>query len=564
MMGSRWPQLVFLLLAAAAPGALCRRSGPVGLDAVPTDKSSVGTGDSLSSLHDVHEVTHLPGLHSPLASQHWSGYIAVSQQRRLFFWLVEAEKHVARAPLVLWLTGGPGCSGMDALIYEHGPFKFQFEDEAMSRRSTLSVADKAILKTLGADSSSTGAGDANANDSSSDDSSTDDAGGILLTYNPYSWSQEASIIYIDSPAGTGFSYSMDTLDYRTNDNNTAEDLYVFMSEFLKVFPEYKDTDVYIAGESYGGVYVPMLANLILHKNDEAAAAAAAAQPAAAVEDAAKPGRPIIHLKGYLVGNPVTDDMYDGNAQVPFAWGHALISPSQHRHLAAACNHSYWNATQGSVCAELLADMADQLYSLNPYDILDPCVFRKDHSRTPQSRLWPFSGVRPEPGQRILNWGQANGGGSGRLGHVVPCADREISLIWLNRPATRAALHVASREITGDWTPCSDVIEYSHSGPISVIAHHKYALERGLRVLVYSGDLDFVVPYTGTLEWVYSLGLTEEDAYGPWTLDHQVMGFRARFKEGLTFATVKGAGHMVPQTSPERALELFSRFLWGEL
>lgn len=45
---------------------------------------------------------------------------------------------------------------------------------------------------------------------------------------------------------------------------------------------------------------------------------------------------------------------------------------------------------------------------------------------------------------------------------------------------------------------------------------------------------------------------------------QVAGFVAKFKPGLTFATVKGAGHMVPTSNPKEALELVSRFLSNSL
>jgi hypothetical protein len=41
-------------------------------------------------------------------------------------WLVESEYNAATDPVVLWLTGGPGCSSMDAFIYENGPFRFSY------------------------------------------------------------------------------------------------------------------------------------------------------------------------------------------------------------------------------------------------------------------------------------------------------------------------------------------------------------------------------------------------------------------------------------------------------
>ena len=64
-----------------------------------------------------------------MLSRQFSGYITVDSERRrnLFYWVVQSERSVQSDPVVLWLTGGPGCSSMDALIYENGPFSFSFK-----------------------------------------------------------------------------------------------------------------------------------------------------------------------------------------------------------------------------------------------------------------------------------------------------------------------------------------------------------------------------------------------------------------------------------------------------
>ncbi len=61
-----------------------------------------------------------------------------------------------------------------------------------------------------------------------------------------------------------------------------------------------------------------------------------------------------------------------------------------------------------------------------------------------------------------------------------------------------------------------------------------------------------------------MNLSIASPYQAWMQGGQVAGFRVTFKEGLTFATVKGAGHMVPQSTPRAALALWQRFLEGTL
>ena len=84
---------------------------------------------------------------------------------------------------------------------------------------------------------------------------------------------------------------------------------------------------------------------------------------------------------------------------------------------------------------------------------------------------------------------------------------------------------------------------------------------GLRILVYSGDVDAIVPVIGTRRWIESLLLPVLRPWHQWRAQGQVAGFEVVY-EGLTFATVRGAGHMVPYTQPARAAALFRRYLHG--
>ncbi|CAG2110145.1 unnamed protein product, partial [Medioppia subpectinata] len=146
-------------------------------------------------------VTELPNAHN-ISS--YSGFLTVNKKlnNNLFFWFFPALNNDKTAPVILWLQGGPGCSSMLGLFTEMGPFKLD---------------DK-----------------------------------LNLMANKYSWSQNYSVLYIDSPVGTGFSYTTDAKGFATNEQNVAEDLYNALQQFFKLFAEYKNNEFYVTGESYAG------------------------------------------------------------------------------------------------------------------------------------------------------------------------------------------------------------------------------------------------------------------------------------------------------------------------
>jgi carboxypeptidase C (cathepsin A) len=100
------------------------------------------------------------------------------------------------------------------------------------------------------------------------------------------------MVFIESPAGVGFSYSDDSSDLTNDDNQTALDNYNLIQAFLDRFPEKRTNDLYITSESYGGHYMPTLAKEIVDQNSAGS-------------------RPKLNFKGFAVGNPYTD-VYSGS------------------------------------------------------------------------------------------------------------------------------------------------------------------------------------------------------------------------------------------------------------
>jgi len=148
-------------------------------------------------------------------AQHY-GYINVnaSADANLFYWMFESQNKPESDPLVMWMTGGPGCSSELALFFENGPY------------------------TVNPD--------------------------LSLSPNPYSWNTFANLLFIDQPVGTGFSYA--SSDYVRDEAGVSADVYIFLQKFFGLYPQYKHLDFYIIGESYGGHYVPSVAYAVYQGN----------------------------------------------------------------------------------------------------------------------------------------------------------------------------------------------------------------------------------------------------------------------------------------------------------
>lgn len=70
-----------------------------------------------------------------------------------------------------------------------------------------------------------------------------------------------------------------------------------------------------------------------------------------------------------------------------------------------------------------------------------------------------------------------------------------------------------------------------------------------------------LPLAAPRRWIRSLHLPVTSPWRPWYSGGQVGGYVQDY-QGISFATVRGAGHMVPYTQPQRAYDLLQAFLQG--
>ncbi|KAF3617362.1 Serine carboxypeptidase 1 [Capsicum annuum] len=170
------------------------------------------------------------------------------------------------------------------------------------------------------------------------------------------------------------------------------------------------------------------------------------------------------------------------------------------------------------------------------------------------RAWPFKA--PVREGRVPTWPEILNG------LEVPCTDDRVATAWLNNEDVRKAIHAEQTTATGPWELCTGKIILSHDSG-SMIKYHKNLTTRGYRAIIYSGDHDMCVPYTGSETWTRSLGYPIVDEWRPWYVNGQVAGYIQGYANNLVFLTIKGAGHAVPEYKPREALALYSRWLEGK-
>ncbi|OAY64309.1 Serine carboxypeptidase II-3, partial [Ananas comosus] len=218
----------------------------------------------------------------------------------------------------------------------------------------------------------------------------------------------ANMLFLESPAGVGYSYSNTTSDYdNTGDQRTAGDAYTFLINWLERFPEYKSRDFFITGESYGGHYVPELANVIVTNNGFANTTA-------------------IKLKGVAIGNALLDWDTNDKGTVDYFWTHALISKSTHEAIQRYCS---FNGTYSNDCENALSLTVYERGDIDDYNIYAPqCV---DGSNSSQLK------------------------DSVSLGD--PCSPNYVEN-YLNLPDVQRALHANTTRLNYPWIDCSGDID----------------------------------------------------------------------------------------------------------
>ncbi|XP_042490293.1 serine carboxypeptidase-like 34 [Macadamia integrifolia] len=358
-----------------------------------------------------------------------------------------------------------------------------------------------------------------------------------LRFNNQTWNKAANLLFLESPVGVGFSYTNTSKDlYELGDTITAKDSYMFLINWFRRFPQYKSHDFYISGESYAGHYVPQLAELIFDANKNVSK-----------ED-------YINFKGFMIGNALLDDDTDQTGMIEYAWDHAVISDGVYDDIKQNCNFKVGRSTVK--CDKALNEYFSVYDIIDMYSLYTPtCVYDTSKTTTTQRKI--IHGVAPKLFSKFDQWNKKPAG-------YDPCVS-EYSEVYFNRPDVQEALHAnVTKNIPYPWTHCSNSIMGWKDAPPSMLPVIRKLINGGLRVWVFSGDTDGRIPVTSTRYTLRKLGLKIKEDWTPWYTYHQQVGGWTTIYDGLTFVTLRGAGHQVPTFVPRKALQLIKHFLANEM
>ncbi|KAK0162941.1 hypothetical protein PV327_006667 [Microctonus hyperodae] len=332
-----------------------------------------------------------------------------------------------------------------------------------------------------------------------------------LAMRKYSWSISHNLIYIDNPVGTGYSFTDHDDGYVTNETQVGADLHEALTQFFELFFELQGNDFFVTGESYAGKYVPALSYTIHEKN-----------PSAKIK---------INLKGLAIGNGFTDPINQLNYG-DYLYQLGLID--------------FNGKEQFNMLQKQGIDFINQSKYDEAFDVFNRLI--DGDLKSPPSLFQTLTGF-----EFYFNYL-----------HTKDNNESNWMSEWIQKADVRHAIHVGNCTF---HVESSKVETYLKSDIARSQADKVALLIEYYKVLIYNGQLDIIVAYPLTENYLSKLKWPGTDEYKNatrkiWRVNGEIAGY-AKTVRNLTEVIVRNAGHMVPADQPQWALDLITRFTHGK-
>lgn len=326
------------------------------------------------------------------------------------------------------------------------------------------------------------------------------------------WAQALHVIYIDNPVGTGFSFTENDAGYCKDEVCVGENLYEAVRQFFTLFPNLQKNDFYVTGESYGGKYVPALSHTIHAKN-----------PGAQLK---------INFKGMAIGNGLCDPV----------------------HMTAYGDYLYQIG--------LIDDIAKARFTQAENDLVDFIKQKKW-----KDAFNAFDHLLNEDLTNSTSYFRNVTGFSFYFNYLHFQEDSPFGDMneYLSKDLVRRSIHVGNLTFHTDKKVEMNLME----DVMQSVAPWVEEIANNYKVLIYNGQLDIIVAYPLTVNFLKNLNWCGSPDYKTaqrniWRVNGQIAGYSKtvappKCSGSLTEVLVRDAGHMVPQDQPLWAMDLITRF-----
>ncbi|XP_052246934.1 probable serine carboxypeptidase CPVL isoform X2 [Dreissena polymorpha] len=405
------------------------------------------------------QVGPIPGVDQPS----YAGFITVNESMgsNMYFWFFPAQDGAADAPVVLWLQGGPGGSSLFGLFIENGPI-FVNED-------------------------------------------------IQFVKRDITWNIKYSMLYIDNPVGTGFSFTGTDDGYAKNEVDVARDLYSCLTQFFQAFYQYKNNPFYVTGESYAGKYVPAISYKIHMENHSPFV------------------KQWINLQGLAIGDGLCDPETMMLQYADFMFQIGMLDENQRDYF------------QGY--AKMAVEHIQNKDFLKAFNVFSELILSGRYSyfgNATQTEDY-YNILRTKEPEDFAYYGQA-----------------------LADPAVRNAIHVGNLTYnSGD-----QVEKHIINDIMDTVKPWVAVLMDNYRVMMYTGQLDIIVAIPLTEAFLLTVPWKGLEAYKAadrmvWRInpgDREVAGYVRQVDDTFYQVIVRGGGHILPYDQPARSLDMIDRFI----
>ncbi|CAL1589260.1 unnamed protein product [Knipowitschia caucasica] len=413
------------------------------------------------------------GLASPLKGSESWGYVPVRDGAHMFWWLYFADSpsaHYTELPLVMWLQGGPGGSGTGFGNFEEiGPL-----DRDLKPRDTT-------------------------------------------------WVQSASVLFVDNPVGTGFSFAETDEAFAKDVSTVSSDMMVLLRSFFTDRDDFQNIPFYIFSESYGG---KMAAAISL-----------------ALTEAVAHGSIKCNFAGVALGDSWISPLDSVMTWGPYLYTTSLLDDLGLAEVSAVAQDVQAAMEQGHFLkATELWSLAESVVEKNTNNVNFYNILTQD----------PEQSVGAKPGADAISLQFHR--------HVQRLQRRSLS--QLMNGEVRRRLKVIPQNVT--WGGQAEAVFRNMAADFMkpVVETVDQLLSSGVNVTVYNGQLDLIVDTMGQELWVKELKWEGLPFFNKlrWTpLDDPaapgVTGAFYKTYKNFSFYWILKAGHMIPSDQGAMALHM---------